>query len=75
MYDTVGKVKRKKVKVYYIGVQNFVRLPETWRTQQICWRLFVRCARDLSHFVARPSLPFVFYDELYVRESSNRQKK
>ena len=31
-----GHDKQKKVKVYYIGVQNFVRPPGTSRTQQIC---------------------------------------
>ena len=44
-----GRGKRKKVKVYYIGVQNFVRLLETRHTQQISWRTFFRYARDLLH--------------------------
>ena len=39
----------KDVKIYYIGLQNFVRLPETWRTQKICWRTFAHFARNLSH--------------------------
>ena len=37
----------------YIDVQNFLRLPETWRTQQTWWRTFIRCVRDLSHPVIR----------------------
>ena len=44
-----GQTKQKEVKVYYIGIQNFAQLPETWRTQQICWSIFVSCVHDLSH--------------------------
>ena len=42
-----GKEKQKKQKVYHIGAQRSVRLPETWHTQ-ICWRTFVRGLRCLS---------------------------
>ena len=39
----------KESKNIYIGEQNFVQLPETWRTQQICWRTFVGYVHDLLH--------------------------
>ena len=32
--------------MYYNGTQNFVRLLETWCTQQISWRTFACCVRD-----------------------------
>ena len=34
-----GQRRRKKVKVYFIAVQTFVRLSQTWHTQQTCWWL------------------------------------
>lgn len=45
----LGQSKRKKVEVYYIGVQNFLWLLELWHTQQICWRKFVSCIHYLLH--------------------------
>ena len=48
---TAGQSKREKVKVCFIGVQNFIRFPETRRMQQICRRTFVSCVCDLSHSV------------------------
>ena len=42
-----GQRKRKKLKVHYIGVQNFVKLPETWSTQQNWWCIFESCVSDL----------------------------
>lgn len=32
-----------------MDIKNFVRLLETWRTQQICWRTFVRLVLNLSY--------------------------
>lgn len=44
-----GHSKRKKVNVYCIDIQNFLRLSRTWHTQQISWHTFARCIRDMSH--------------------------
>ena len=35
-----GQSNWNKVKVYYIGIQNYVQLPETWCTQDAPWCLF-----------------------------------
>ena len=44
-----GQSRRKKVKLYFISVQNFVRIPKFWCTKTIYWRTRVRCVRDFSH--------------------------
>ena len=41
--------KRKKLKVYYIDVQDFALLAETLHTQQICKCTFVHCVSDLLY--------------------------
>ena len=49
-------------KSVYIGVQNFVRLPETWCTKQIYWRIFVRCLHGFSDLL---SLSLYIYIYIY----------
>ena len=41
--------KRKKLKVYYIDVQDFALLAETLHIQQICKCTFVHCVSDLLY--------------------------
>lgn len=40
---------KQKVKVYYIGVLNFVWLPESQCTEQNCWLTFACSVFDLPH--------------------------
>ena len=54
-----GSKKTKKIRVYYIGIQNFVQLPETWHTQQICWHTFLCCEHNLLH-LCKQKLIFYF---------------
>ena len=42
------KGKQMKGKICIV-VQNFMQLPETRYTQQICWHTFICCVHSLLH--------------------------
>ena len=54
--------KWKKLKVYCVGVWNFLRLPETLSTYQICYCAFIYPVGDLLHPVIK-----IFLDACYVQ--------